>query len=77
MKAIQISFDEGLLRRLDADEEVKRVGRSAVMRRAVMDYLRRRRSARIAASYRHAYARDKGLGDEYAGWAHEGAWPLE
>jgi metal-responsive CopG/Arc/MetJ family transcriptional regulator len=77
MKAIQVSFDETLLRRLDEDEEVQRVGRSAVLRRAVADYLRRRRSAKIAASYRRGYARDRGLGDEYSGWSEEGVWPPE
>ena len=77
MKAIQITFDERLLNRLDADEDVKRLGRSAVMRRAVAEYLQRRRSGQIAASYRRAYARDGGLGKEYAGWAEEGTWPIE
>ena len=32
MKAIQITFDEGLLETLDRDEEVQRNGRSAVIR---------------------------------------------
>ena len=44
MKAIQISMDESLLAQLDADEEVKRDGRSAVFRRAVSSYLRNRRA---------------------------------
>jgi len=77
MKAIQITFDERLLKRLDADEEVRKLGRSAVMRRAVAEYLGRRRSGRIAASYRRAYAGGGGLGEEYAGWTDEGAWPVE
>ena len=34
MKAIQVMFDETLLKRLDADAEVRKVGRSAVLRRA-------------------------------------------
>ena len=48
MKAIQITFDERLLARLDATEEAQRDGRSAVMRRAVDEYLRRRRRYTIA-----------------------------
>ena len=47
------------------------------MRRALTEYLQRRRSDRIAASYRRAYARDAGLGDEHAGWTDEGEWPGE
>lgn len=68
-------FDEKLLDRLDADAEVRRVGRSAVLRRAAADYLRRSRSKRIGEAYRRAYGGSKGLGDEFAGWENEGSWP--
>ena len=44
MKPIQVLFDEALLRRLDADAEVRKVGRSAVLRRAAAEYLRKRRA---------------------------------
>jgi metal-responsive CopG/Arc/MetJ family transcriptional regulator len=75
MKPIQVLFDEPLLRRLDADAEVRRIGRSAVLRRAAEEYLRRARKRRISESYRRAYAKDAGLGDEFAGWEDEGVWP--
>jgi metal-responsive CopG/Arc/MetJ family transcriptional regulator len=75
MKPIQIMMDEQLLARLDADDEVKHDGRSAVMRRAVEDYLRRRRSTRIADSYRRAYGDGGGLGADWSGWEDEGQWP--
>jgi metal-responsive CopG/Arc/MetJ family transcriptional regulator len=75
MKPIQILIDEPLLRRLDADEEVKRDGRSAVLRRAASEYLRRRRARRISESYRRGYGEEKGLGEEFAGWENEGSWP--
>jgi hypothetical protein len=75
MKPVQVMMDEGLLRRLDADEEVRRSGRSAVLRRATAEYLRRSRSRRIAEAYRRAYRKDGGLGDEFAGWEREGSWP--
>ncbi|HVT02846.1 MAG TPA: ribbon-helix-helix protein, CopG family [Thermoanaerobaculia bacterium] len=54
MKPIQILIDEPLLRRLDADEEVRRLGRSEVLRRAADEYLRRRRSRRVTDAYRRA-----------------------
>jgi len=73
MKAIQISFDEELLKRLDKDEEVKKDGRSAVFRRAVALYLRQKRRKRIAEAYGQAYA--KGTPAELVGWADEGTWP--
>ena len=75
MKAIQVTFDEALLARLDADAEVRRDGRSAVLRRAADEYLRRRRKRTIAEQYAKAYSNDAGLGDEFGGWEHEGTWP--
>ena len=70
MKAIQITFDEQLLAKLDSDEEVKREGRSAVIRRAVADYLRKKRRATIADAYRRAYGKQPAELD-LAGWAKE------
>ena len=75
MKAIQITLDDELLRRLDADEEVRRDGRSAVLRRAAAEYLARRRKRAVAEQYARAYAKDAGLGEEFSGWQDEGAWP--
>ena len=75
MKPIQLLIDEDLLRRLDSDEEVRRVGRSAVLRQAATDYLRRSRARRIARAYRLAYRKPDALRDEFAGWENEGSWP--
>jgi len=72
MKAIQITFDEDLLRRLDATEEVRRDGRSAVLRRAVAEYLRRRRRHAIAEQYERAYSAGSTPGDELEGWKDQG-----
>lgn len=77
MKSIQITFDEDLLKELDATEEVRRNGRSAVFRRAVAEYLRKRRSRQIAEKYERAYGsrpRDK---TDLGGWEDEGEWPSE
>ena len=69
-------FDESLLRRLDADEEVRHSGRSAVLRRAAAEYLRRGRVARNAEAYEKAYGDGRAASDgELTGWADEGAWP--
>lgn len=75
MKPIQVSFDEELLEELDESEEVKREGRSAVLRRAVKEYLQRRRRRAIADQYRRAYGQERGLGEEYEGWEEQGEWP--
>lgn len=60
MKAIQITVDEELLVRLDADPEVRELGRSAVVRRAVDAYLRQRRRREIGEAYRKAYGSQAG-----------------
>jgi predicted transcriptional regulator len=75
MKAVQVTLDEKLLAQLDADPEVKRDGRSAVMRRATAEYLRRKQRASIADAYRRGYR--AGTGGELEAWADEGAWPDE
>ncbi len=77
MKAIQIMIDERLLEALDADEEVKRVGRSAVLRRAAAEYLRIRRREAIDEQYRRAYTNGTALDDELEGWVELGVWPAE
>jgi len=75
MKAIQIMMEPRLLADLDATEEVRRKGRSAVLRQAVAEYLQRRRNDEIREGYRRAYGVDGGLGAEYAGWEEQSAWP--
>ena len=77
MKTIQITMDEKLLSKLDADRETQRIGRSAVLRLAVTEYLNRRRRTEITRSYQRAYAAKPGLGGEFDGWEEEGKWPSE
>lgn len=73
MKAIQVTLDEELLKRLDATEEARAEGRSAVLRRALREYLSRRRRSEIAEAYSRAYG--EGGVDELDGWESEGVWP--
>jgi metal-responsive CopG/Arc/MetJ family transcriptional regulator len=75
MKAIQVTLDDALLARLDADEEVQRDGRSAVLRRAADQYLRSRRKRAVAEQYAKAYRGGAALGAELSGWEDESAWP--
>ena len=75
MKRLRIAMDEALLVRLDTDDEVRRDGRSAVIRRAVAEYLENTGRYTIAESYRRGYA--SGVGEELAEWVGEGAWPDE
>jgi metal-responsive CopG/Arc/MetJ family transcriptional regulator len=77
MKPIQVVLDSELLSQLDENEEVRRDGRSAVVRRALSEYLERGRAAQIRDRYRAAYGTDAGLGAEFEGWEAEGVWPSE
>jgi len=70
-------LDERLLERLDASPEVKRHGRSAVLRRAAEEYLRRERRFEIAERYRAAYGAGEALDRDWSGWSDEGTWPDE
>jgi metal-responsive CopG/Arc/MetJ family transcriptional regulator len=67
MKPIQVTFDERLLKALDADPEVKRYGRSFVLRKAAREYLRRKQPVSIAEAYRRGYV-ESGA-PEFDDWA--------
>ncbi len=78
MKPIQIMMDEDLLDELDADEDVRRLGRSAVFRRMAAEYLERHRRRVISKMYHQAYGEgSEGLGKGFDGWENEGRWPGE
>jgi metal-responsive CopG/Arc/MetJ family transcriptional regulator len=77
MKAIQVVLDKDLLARLDASEEVKAEGCSAVLRRAAAEYLAQRHREAISDQYWKAYSDSPGLGEEYEGWENQGSWPEE
>ena len=67
MKAIQVTFDETLLERLDSLPAVRKRGRSAVLRQAARDFLRRR--------YALGYGDSDSVQTELRGWDQEGVWP--
>jgi metal-responsive CopG/Arc/MetJ family transcriptional regulator len=77
MKTIQITMDERLLSKLDADEETRRDGRSAVLRRAAAEYLKARQRSRIDEAYQRAYKEAQDVDREFEGWQDEATWPNE
>jgi hypothetical protein len=48
-----------------------------VLRRAVVEYLRRKKRDTIAERYARAYGARRGLGKEFEGWEDQGTWPEE
>ena len=77
MKPVQILIDEELLAGLDADEEVRRTGRSKVLRGLIAAYLESRREARLDLQYRQGYGGNVRVSEELDGWDEEGSWPEE
>ena len=75
MKAIQVTFDEALLEKLDRHPSVRARGRSAVLREAAAEFLKRKEAEEIALRYRQGYKDTALLDEELGGWSDEGAWP--
>ncbi len=76
-KAIQVSFDEALLKRLDRHRAIRHQSRSAVLRDAAADYLRRQEDAEIDRRYAVGYGNTELLQTELRDWEHEGVWPQD
>jgi len=77
MKAIQVTFDEALLARLDRHALVRERSRSAVLREAAAAFLKREEAEEIDRKYREGYADAAGLHRELKQWAAQGVWPAE
>ncbi len=77
MKAIQVTFEEDLLNDLDADDTVKVIGRSALLRQLAREYLRRERERRIDEQYARAYGDSGGADPASTDWEEDGDWPPE
>ena len=77
MKAVQVTLEENLLRELAADERVRRIGRSALLRELARDYLRRERERRIDEQYARAYAGAQRDDPRWRDWPDRGDWPPE
>jgi metal-responsive CopG/Arc/MetJ family transcriptional regulator len=75
-KAVQISIDEELLRRVDAEPETRERGRSAFVRSAIESYLRTKRRRKIDRAISAAFASQAdAMLDEVKGLLDAQAWP--
>jgi metal-responsive CopG/Arc/MetJ family transcriptional regulator len=75
MKAVQFTIDESLLKRIDRDPEVKAHGRSAFLRHAAEEYLRRRARRQIRDAYKRGY-REQPPGADELSWPVP-SWPAD
>ena len=77
-RPVQISMDAELLRRIDADPEVRQRGRSVFVRSAIEMYLRARQRREIDEQIENAYAGHADeLLDEVRDLVNVQEWPPE
>ena len=77
-RPVQISLDAELLRRVDADPEVRQRGRSFFVRSAIEMYLLARQRREVDEQLRNAYAgRADDLLDEISDLVDVQEWPRE
>jgi len=75
MKPVQVLFDDELLAELDTDPEVRKRGRSKILRELVAGYLKQRRQSMVDSQYAAGYGGDANVREDLAGWDEEGEWP--
>ena len=75
MKNIQITIDPELLHQIDSDEESKKKGRSAFLRKAVRYYLEQKKLRSISEQYQSGYKRGLAKDDNLTSWEDEQVWP--
>ncbi|HXY25838.1 MAG TPA: ribbon-helix-helix protein, CopG family [Candidatus Acidoferrum sp.] len=77
MKTVQIVLDQELLRATDVAARRTRRNRSALVRDALREHLRRLAIRELEERDRAGYARRSSAADESSAWEAEAAWPAE
>jgi len=77
MKTVQVVLEEDLLAQADRQARREKRNRSALVRAALGDYLRRCRLRTLEELERRAYQRIPQDGDEVAAWEAEAKWPAD
>jgi metal-responsive CopG/Arc/MetJ family transcriptional regulator len=77
METVQIVLDKSLLRAADRAARSKKQNRSALVRDALREHLRRLEIAAKEVRDRDGYTRHPQSKDEFLAWEQEAAWPPE
>ena len=77
MPTIQVVLEESLLRAADRAVRRLKVNRSALIRKALREHLKRLRSGEQEALDREGYERHPDSLDESAAWDKVAAWPKD
>ncbi len=75
METIQVVLDEALLRAADGAARRARVNRSALVRKALREYLKRLEARELEARDRRGYQQHPEDSAENAAWEQVAAWP--
>jgi len=75
METIQVVLDSELLRAADGAAKRARVNRSALVREALREHLKRLRSREAEARDRRGYQEHPQAAGDAASWAREASWP--
>ena len=75
METIQVVLEAGLLRAADRAARRTKLNRSALIRNALREYLRKLESRELEERDRKGYRVSPQDGDELSGWETEAAWP--
>jgi metal-responsive CopG/Arc/MetJ family transcriptional regulator len=75
METIQVVLEAGLLRAADRAARRTKLNRSALIRNALCEYLRKLESRELEERDRKGYRVSPQDGDELSGWETEAAWP--
>ena len=75
MLTIQVVLDEKLLKAADAAAKKRRVNRSALIREALGEYLKRIRTRELQELDRRGYQARPHHPQEFKGWEDMAAWP--
>ncbi|MBI3696661.1 MAG: ribbon-helix-helix protein, CopG family [Acidobacteria bacterium] len=77
MQTVQIVFDEELLRAADRAARRVRVNRSAFVREALRQYLKRIETRELELRDRKGYLRRPVTGGDVSEWEQVAAWPQD
>ena len=75
MEIIQVVLDSALLRATDGAARRARVNRSALVREALREHLKRLETRELEARDRRGYQEHAGASTEVADWERVAAWP--
>jgi len=77
MQTIQVVLDEDLLRAADRTAKRTKVNRSALVRQALREYLKKTHYQELEHRDREGYEKQPDTNGEFAAWEGVAAWPEE